>query len=75
MDHAIDALRVYYDIALDELKEDWNSGDYKKISDCPSYKEAKAYREAMNVLIKAHYHPEYISNYLRPTLTEEIKLI
>lgn len=73
MDHAIDALRVFYDIALVELKEDWNSGQYQKLSDCPSYREARAYREAINVLIKAYYLPEY--DYLRPTLAEEIKLI
>lgn len=75
MDHAIDALRVFYDIALDELKEDWNSGQYKKLSDCPSYSETKAYREAMNVLIKAYYLPEYVNDYLRPPLAEEIKFV
>jgi hypothetical protein len=66
-DHAIDSLRVWFELEYDELKTEWNSGQYSKLSECPAYESANAYREAMNVLIKAYYLPEYVSQYkIRP---------
>lgn len=73
MDHAINNLRIYYEIALDELFEEWKSGAYQKLTDCPSFKEANGYRSAMNVLIKACYLPEYVHEFLIPPLSKEIK--
>lgn len=73
MDHAINNLRIYFDVALDELTEEWKSGKYKKLTDCPSFKEASAYRSAMNVLIKACYLPEYVQDYLVAPLSKEMK--
>jgi hypothetical protein len=62
-DHCIDAIKVWLDLAVSDLKEEVDSGDYSKLSDCPSFKAVKAYREAMNVLIKALYLPEYYDSH------------
>lgn len=58
-DHAIDSLRIFFKLEYEELKIEWKSGQYGKLSDCPSFGSTTAYREAMNVLIKACYLPEY----------------
>lgn len=55
MDHAINSLQPYLDAEIEELREEWHSGKYKKLSDCPSYASAKAIRDAMNVLYKFYY--------------------
>jgi hypothetical protein len=67
MDHAIDGLRVYYDIALEELVQDWKSDNYQMLSDCPSY------REAINVLVNACYIPEYAGSHLIEPLSKQVK--
>lgn len=71
-DHAIDSLRVWFNIEYEELKKEWKSNEYENLSDCPSFKGAKAYREAMNVLIKAYYLPEYFDEYKIKTLKQMI---
>lgn len=73
MDHTIDGLRVFYEISYGELVQEWKSKKYKKLSECPSYKETNAYREAMNVLVKACYLPEYIKSHLMPPLSKKIR--
>jgi hypothetical protein len=77
-DHAIDSIRTWFDLEYDELKMEWKSGQYPKLSDCPSYEGAAAYREAMNVLIKACYLPEYVKHYkigsLKRRINEELKI-
>ncbi|WP_409276405.1 hypothetical protein V1499_23025 (plasmid) [Neobacillus sp. SCS-31] len=62
-DHAIDSLRTWFDIEYDELKKEWKSGQYSKLTYCPSYKDAATYRDALNVLIKGRYLPEYVDEY------------
>lgn len=52
MDHAINALRPYYDVEMDMFIEEWKSGEYKKFSDCPSYHSLKALVDAMNCMKK-----------------------
>lgn len=71
-DHAIDSLRVWFDIEYEQLKEEWKSNEYENLSDCPSFKGAKAYREAMNILIKACYLPEYFEAHKIQTLKQMI---
>lgn len=71
-DHAIESLRTWYDLAYEELKEEYTSSKYKKLSECPSYKETAAYREAMNVLIKGCYLPEYVDSHLVPPLKRSL---
>jgi hypothetical protein len=77
-DHAIDSLKVWFELEYDELKTEWKSGQYPKLSDCPSYEGAVAYREAMNVLIKACYLPGFAIHYkIRPLMymiNEELKV-
>lgn len=55
MDHAINALRPYVEVELDEVKREWKSGEYRKISECPSYEAAKALIEAIHRL-ERYYH-------------------
>jgi hypothetical protein len=55
-DHAINSLKVYYDVACDELKKEWNSNEYRTIRECPSFKAVYTYREALDVLIKGPGH-------------------
>ena len=68
MDHAIEKVRIYFDISLDELYDEWKTGDYKKLSECPSYEEASTYRKAMNVMRNYYYH-----DYQPHTLKEEME--
>jgi hypothetical protein len=55
MDHAINALRPYLEVEMDCVREEWTSGEYSKISDCPSYPAAKAIVDAIHKLEK-YYH-------------------
>jgi hypothetical protein len=65
MDHAIESLKGFLDAELEELRREWKGGksEYQKLSDCPSYKACKAYVDAINVLVKAYYHPKYVDRY------------
>lgn len=51
-DHAINSLKVFYDVACDELKKEWSSKEYRTLTQCPSFKAVYTYREALDVLIK-----------------------
>lgn len=42
MDHAINSLKQFLETERDDVVEQWRSGEYKKLSDCPSYEAAKA---------------------------------
>lgn len=55
MDHVINSIMSHYEVTLDWLVEDWTSGQYKKLSDCPWYSDCKAMNEAIGVLEKAYY--------------------
>lgn len=72
VDHAIDSLKYWFDMEVEELKKEWNSKKYKKLSDCPSYKGAAAYRKALNVLVEGCYLPEYVDEFKIPTLKKMI---
>lgn len=71
-DHAIDSLKVWYEIAMKELIEEHTKEPGKKVSELPSFKAAKAYEEALNVLINACYFPEYRASH-RLSVLDEIK--
>lgn len=49
-DHAIDSLKVFFEVTKEELKKEWISGGYEKIFYCPSFKAAAAYHEALKIL-------------------------
>ncbi|WP_047152164.1 hypothetical protein [Aneurinibacillus tyrosinisolvens] len=55
MDHVINGIMQYLDIEIGYLREQWESGQYYKLSDCPSYKECKAMVDAIHVLEKYYY--------------------
>ncbi|NMD69596.1 hypothetical protein HHO41_04785 [Bacillus sp. DNRA2] len=55
MDHVIGAIQTYYEIELDDVADELRSGKYGKLSDCPSYRSAKAMLEAIRVLERAYY--------------------
>jgi hypothetical protein len=72
-DHTIDSLRVWCDIEYEELVKEWKSGKYSKLSECPSYKSANTYRDAINVLIKGYYLPQYVKSHLMEPLSKQIR--
>ncbi|MEG6615348.1 hypothetical protein V6C27_02745 [Peptococcaceae bacterium 1198_IL3148] len=55
MDHVIDGIKTFLEISMDYLREEWRSGEYKKLSDCPSYLECKAMVDAIHILEKYYY--------------------
>jgi hypothetical protein len=57
MDHAIDSLKQFLEAERDDVVEEWRSGEYKKLSDCPSYPAAKAIVDAIHIMEK-YYHGE-----------------
>ncbi|NNV07524.1 hypothetical protein ETC03_14325 [Geobacillus sp. MMMUD3] len=75
MDHAIEELKGFLRIELEELREEWKDGKgaYKKLSDCPSYNPCKAYVDAINVLVNARYYPEYVEQYKCPSVEELVR--
>lgn len=50
MDHVIDFILSYMDSEKEEFINEWKSGKYKKISDCPTYPYIKTYCDAIAVL-------------------------
>jgi hypothetical protein len=71
-DHAIDSLRTWFNLAYEELKKEWKSGQYGELIECPSFKATSAYREAMNILIEACYRSEYVDQYRIKSLEKRI---
>lgn len=71
-DHAINSLRTWFEIEYEKLKTEWKSEQYESLSDCPSFKAAYTYREALNVLIKG---PQYIDEtQLKKMIDEELEV-
>lgn len=64
MDHVIEYIENYMNCDEEQFIKEFKSGNYKKMSDCPSYKRVKAYCDCINVLVKANYREEYVENYL-----------
>lgn len=52
MDHAYNSIEPFMAIEIDYLYNEWSSGQYAKLSECPSYKAAKALNDAANILRK-----------------------
>lgn len=55
MDHVINAIQSYLDIEIEDVHNEWVSGEYKKLSDCPSYEAAKALVEAIRKIERYYY--------------------
>lgn len=72
-DHAIDSLKVWYNLAIKELRAEHQRNLSEPISKLPSFKAAKAYEKAINVLINAYYLPEFQERYRLPSAIKLIK--
>lgn len=70
-EHVIDSLRRYFDDSYQELKKEWISGEYERLSDCPSFKTANTYLAAMKVLIEGSRNDEAE---LKRMLDEELEV-
>lgn len=73
-DHAIESLLTWFDLSYEELKKEWISGQYLKLSECPSFKATAAYREAINVLHKGTNFFEVMEDELKKQLDEELEI-
>mgnify|MGYP001005608994 CR=1 FL=1 len=52
MDHVLNSLRPYLEVELDMVTEEWRSGEYGKLSECPSYDSLKTLVGAANIIRK-----------------------
>lgn len=52
MDHAINSLEPFYEAELEYVIDEYKSGEYAKLSDCPSYAALKTIVDALNILRK-----------------------
>lgn len=68
MDHVIDYIKEYMWSETNDFVEEWQSGEYKKLSDCPTYPIIKAYCDAIRILGKAAYKPEYVEDFTPTTI-------
>lgn len=50
MDHIIQYIKDYMISDVMDFNCEWNSGNYTKISDCPTYQYIKAYCDAIKAL-------------------------
>lgn len=71
-DHAIDALKVWYNIALKEVIAEHQADPSIKLSALPSFKAAKAYEQAINIMVDALYLEEYRKS-ARLSVVKEVK--
>lgn len=52
MDHALNSLRPYVDVELRIFIKEWESNEYIKYSECPSYDSLKVLIDAANIIRK-----------------------
>lgn len=71
-DHAIDALKVWYYLALKEVVSEHQKDLSVKISALPTFKTAKAYEQAINVLVNASYLEPYKKG-ARVSVVQEVR--
>lgn len=50
MDHVIEYILEYMQMEVESFRSEWNSGNYSKISECPTYPCIKAYCDAIKAL-------------------------
>ena len=55
MDHAVNAIKPYLDVEVEALTEEYHSGKYKSLAECPSYGACKALVGAIHVIEKYYY--------------------
>jgi len=52
IDHLTDKFDVYIDSSFSDFYKEWESGEYKKFQECPSYYELKTLLNSVNSLRK-----------------------
>jgi len=52
MDHLIDQFEAFIDCDFRCFKQEWKSGEYKKFSECPSFKSLSTTIKSVNILRK-----------------------
>ncbi|MEH7119986.1 hypothetical protein V7128_21555 [Neobacillus vireti] len=57
---------------MNNIKMEWKSNKYEKLSDCPSFKTGYTYREALNVLIKGLNYVD--ETQLKSMIDEDIEI-
>lgn len=57
MDHAIEYLTEYAVTEAEDLKKEYDSGEYGSPEQCPDYEKIKAYSDAINRLME-YYEPD-----------------
>lgn len=67
MDHVMGFVREYMGNSIDDLRTEHKSGKYSKLSECPSYKECKAYCNSYNELAKYYYGKQYRNILISPS--------
>jgi hypothetical protein len=72
MDHAIDSIQTYLEIEMEQLYDEFMTGKYKKLSDCPSYGHVSTYRKAINVMEKFCYGDRFKSMPLKEMIEGHI---
>lgn len=72
-DHAINSLKTWFDIAYEDLKKEWISGQFEQLSYCPSFKATAAYHEAINILYKGPNFLDVAEAQLKKSIDEELK--
>ena len=81
MDIAINNLLRHYEIALDQLYNEWITQEYKKLSECPSFETCNIYRKAIKLMSDWFFEEksrssvkEDLKNYVSAFRGIEIKL-
>ncbi len=58
LDCAIESLTEYAEIEARDLKQEYDSGEYGSVQECPSFEKIKAYADAINILLE-YYAPDW----------------
>lgn len=82
-DHTIEGLSWCYKLIEEGIVEEMLTGKYKKVTDCPGYKEYRAVQKAQFELSKVYYKEEYVEvlkeenrrqlKYLREDVLEKVE--
>lgn len=64
MDHVIDYISDYMYSDVENLKTEYKSGKYEKLSQCPSYSTVQAYCKCINILARGKYCEDELQHYI-----------
>jgi len=70
MEQTIESLEEWVDLTINLLYEEWISGEYTRLSDCPAFEECVVYRKTINYLIEAIYMTEDVEELKMEPITK-----